>query len=300
MFISIVIPVFQSENTLDLLLERLDTCIKQLNKPFEIILVDDGSIDNSWNKILNHYHSSNHIKAIKFSRNFGQHNAITAGLELSTGNWVVVMDCDLQDQPEEIIRLLNKAEENFDVVLGQRLYRNDSIIKTSTSFLFYRILEKLSGLKFEKGIGNFGIYRRKVIHAVLSYKEKFRPFPIIVRVVGFKRCAIEVKHGKRKQGKSNYTGFGLLKGAMNTILYYSHKPIWIFIAGGLGMVSFVFFIFVSLFFMLFKINTTDLILSLILLMSFVSLNVAMIGIYVSRIFIESKNRPLYIIDEKLL
>lgn len=271
-----------------------------LNKSFEIILVDDGSRDDSWNKISKHYHSSNYIKAIKFSRNFGQHNAIAAGLNLSTGSWVVVMDCDLQDQPEEIGNLLSKAEENFDVVLGQRIYRNDSIIKISSSFLFYRIFEKLSGLKFEKGIGNFGIYKRKVIDAVLSYKENFRPFPIIVKVVGFKRCAIEVKHGKRKEGKSNYTCFGLLKGALNTIIYYSHKPIWIFIAGGLGIVCFMFFLFIGMFFLMFEINVKDLILSLILLMSFVSLNTAIVGIYVSRVFIESKNRPLFIIDEKLL
>lgn len=271
-----------------------------INKSFEIILIDDGSKDDSWNIISKHYNSSNYIKAIKFSRNFGQHNAIAAGLQFSKGSWVVVMDCDLQDKPEEIIRLINKAEEGFDVVLGQRIYRNDSFFKITTSFLFYRLLEKLSGLKFEKGIGNFGIYRRKVIDAVLSYKENFRPFPIIAKVVGFNRCAIKVSHGKRKVGKSNYTGFGLLKGAINTIIYYSHKPIWIFIAGGLGMVSFMFFLFIGIYFLIFEIKVKDLILSLIILMSFVSLNAAMIGIYVSRIFIESKNRPLFIIDEKLL
>ncbi len=300
MFISIVIPVFQAEDNLDLLLGRLERSVKELNESFEIILVDDGSLDDSWSKISNHYFSSNNIKALKFSRNFGQHNAITAGLEISTGDWVVVMDCDLQDQPEEIIRLLKKAEENFDVVLGQRIYRNDSIMKIWTSYLFYRVLEKLTGLIFEKGIGNFGIYRRNVIDAVLSYKENFRPFPIIVKVVGFKRCAIEVKHAKRKEGKSSYTGIKLLKGALNTIIYYSNKPIWIFIAGGMGVITFIFFLLLSVFFLLYEIQIRDLILSLILLLSFVSLNVAIIGIYVSRIFIESKSRPLYIIDEKLL
>ena len=299
--ISVVIPLFQAEELLGELFNRLNKSLNSLSGwRYEIILVDDGSKDSTWIKLVELHEKNPEFKAFKFSRNFGQHNAIAAGLEKSEGEWVVVMDCDLQDKPEEIPNLLNKALEGFDIVLGQRTSRQDKLFKKLTSRLFYSFFKFISGLRFEAGVGNFGIYNRKVISAVLQYKENFRPFPIIVKVVGFKRAAIEVQHGERFSGKSNYNNFGLIKGALNSIIYYSHRPIWLFLVIGLGILSFILFILLGMYFLTFKIRVNDLILILIFLMSTLSLNTSLIGVYVSRIFIESKNRPLYLIEDELI
>ena len=298
--ISVVIPLFQSEDLLDELFSRLNSILSSISGwKYEIIVVDDGSSDSTWSKIINFYKKNPNLKAVKFSRNFGQHNAITAGLERCTSEWIVVMDSDLQDRPEEIPNLLNKALQGFDIVLAQRIRRKDKFFKKLTSRLFYNFFRYISGLKFEAGVGNFGVYNKKVIDSILQYKENFRPFPIIVKVVGFSRAAIEVQHGKRYSGKSNYNSFGLIKGALNAIIYYSHRPIWLFLIIGLGTISFILFLLLGMYFLAFKILVKDLVFILIFLMSIVSLNASLIGVYVSRIFIESKNRPLFIVEKEL-
>lgn len=298
--ISIVIPLYQSEDLVDELFSRLLESLTVLtNWEYEIIVVDDGSKDSTWKKVIDFYESGLNLKAVKFSRNFGQHNAITAGLERCSGEWVVVMDCDLQDRPEEIPNLIKKAKEGYDIVLAQRITRKDTLFKRQTSKLFYKSFAYISGLRFEVGVGNFGVYNKRVINAILQYKENFRPFPIIVKVVGFRRAAIEVQHGKRLNGKSNYNNFGLIKGALNAIIYYSHRPIWLFLIIGLGTVSFILFLILGVYFLAFQINVKDLVLILIFLMSILSLNASLTGVYVSRIFIESKNRPLFIVEKEL-
>ena len=295
--LSVVIPAFQAGETISPLLQRLKNSLAPLKLVYEIILVDDGSTDETWNLIESACKSSVNLTGIKFSRNFGQHYAISAGLSKAQGERIVVMDGDLQDQPEEIPKLYMKAREGFEIVVGQRIDRKDQKFKIWSSELFYRFFKIITGLTFEPGIANFGVYHSNVIHAVLAFKENFRPFPIIVRTVGFSRTAIEVKHSPRLSGKSNYNGFSLLKGAVNTMIYYSHKPIWIFVVGILSIVAFLFFLVAGVFFLTFKISVLDLVMILVILMSFVSLNVAMIGVYVSRIFIEIKSRPSYIIEK---
>ena len=295
-----MIPLFQSEDLLDELFSRLNNILVSISGwEYEIIVVDDGSSDSTWTKISNFYKSNPNLKAVKFSRNFGQHNAIIAGLERCKSEWIVVMDSDLQDRPEEIPNLLNKASQGFDIVLAQRIKRKDRFIKKITSRLFYSFFRYISGLKFEAGVGNFGVYNHRVIDSILQYKENFRPFPIIVKVVGFDRTAIEVQHGKRFSGKSNYNSFRLFKGAFNAIIYYSHRPIWLFLIIGLGTISFILFLLVGMYFLAFKILVKDLVFILIFLMSILSLNASLIGVYVSRIFIESKNRPLFIVEKEL-
>jgi len=295
-----VIPLYQSEELLDELFLRLRKSLSVLNNwEYEIIVVDDGSYDATWMKITTLHKTISNLKAVKFSRNFGQHNAIIAGLERCVGNWIIVMDCDLQDRPEEIPNLIKKTRDGYDIVLAQRIARQDTLFKRQTSKLFYKTFAYISGLKFEPGVGNFGVYNKKVINALLQYKENFRPFPIIVKVIGFRRTAIEVQHGKRLKGKSNYNNFSLIKGAFNAIIYYSHRPIWLFLIIGLGTVSFLLFLTLSVYFLAFQILVKDLVLILIVLMSILSLNASLIGVYVSRVFIESKNRPLFIIEKEL-
>ena len=298
--LSIVIPAYQAQDTLVPLVRRIGEALSPLGKKFEVILVDDGSSDKTWTVIKSLASEFLFLSALKLSRNFGQHNAISAGLNQAKAQWIVVMDCDLQDLPEEIPKLYEKALEGYDIVVGQRITRSDKKTKIWFSKYFYHVFEKLTGLKFEEGVGNFGIYGNKVIRAVLDVQESFRPFPIIVRTVGFNRIGLEVKHGRRYKGESNYNSFNLISGAINTVLYYSNKPIWFFLIGGLGIIVFILFLILGIIFLTVSISTLQLIIGLIVLLSFVSLNIAVIGIYVSRIFVEIKRRPSYIIDELIL
>lgn len=160
---------------------RSKSCQEKENLSFELILVDDNSTDNSWNIIVEMGKKDKRVKGIKLSRNFGQHKAITAGLAKASGKWIVVMDCDLQDQPEEIPKLYAKAREGYDVVLGRRTNRQDGFFERIFSKLFYRVLGYLTDTKQDSTIGNFGIYKQKVIEAVLSMDDNLRYFPAMVK-----------------------------------------------------------------------------------------------------------------------
>ena len=139
--ISIVTPVYGCANCLERLHERLVSSLSEISENFEIIMVNDGSPDDAWDRIIQLGKRDGRIKGINLSRNFGQHHAITAGLDYAHGDWVVVMDCDLQDQPEEISKLYRKAQEGYDVVFGRRIARRDNYLKRLGSELFYKVLE---------------------------------------------------------------------------------------------------------------------------------------------------------------
>ena len=165
--LSIIIPIYKGESFLIELISRLEKVILSLNLQSEIILINDASPDNSQQIIDRICINKSHVKSIDFSRNFGQHYAIHAGLEHSQGRWIIVMDGDLQDQPEEIEKLYIKAKEGYDIVLAQRLDRKDHFFKKLSSKLFYRVFSYLTDTQQDASIGNFGIYHEKVIKAIL-------------------------------------------------------------------------------------------------------------------------------------
>jgi len=196
-------------------------------------MVNDGNLDGSWETIVELTKKDNRVKGLNLSRNFGQHNAITAGLAHCTGEWVIVIDCDLQDQPEEIRRLLEKAEEGFDIVLAQRINRRDSLLKKILSKIFYKILSYLTESKQDYRVANYGIYSKKVIKAILDMKDYIRYFPTMVRWVGFRQVTIEVEHSDRVSGKTSYSVKMLFKLALDIILSFSDKPLRLTIKLGL-------------------------------------------------------------------
>ena len=169
--ISIVSPVYRAEKILPILVSEINLVMERIGEDYEIILVDDRSPDNSWEvmKVLSSQNPK--IKSIRLSRNFGQHSAIFAGLTKTKGDWVVVMDCDMQDQPKEIAKLYKKALEGYDIVLGQRENRKDKFLKKLSSKLFYKVFNYLSGGQFNNEIGNFGIYKKKVIGSILNIND---------------------------------------------------------------------------------------------------------------------------------
>ena len=188
--LSVVIPVYNESSLIDELVKRVKTNVKLITEDYEIIIVDDGSQDNTWNSIENEAKSENRIKGIKFSRNFGHHYAITAGLHNSNGEWVVVMDGDLQDRPEVIPELYKKAHEGFDVVFVSRQNRPEKLYYRIAQKIFYWILRSLSGVDFDSRQANFSIINKKVVEAYKNFPENARFYGSTIMWLGFKRTVV--------------------------------------------------------------------------------------------------------------
>jgi len=300
--ISVVVPVYGCAECLEELHNRLVIVLNSLVKNYEIILVEDASPDDSWQKILQLTKNNSSVKGIRLSRNFGQHKAITAGLDFATGEWIVVMDCDLQDKPEEIIKLYEKANEGYDIVYARRSLRKDSWLKRNTSKLYYRVFDYLTGLKSDEAIANFGIYSKKVIKQVILFKEQNRSFPLFVRWVGFSYTSINVEHSERFIGKTSYSIKRLFSLATDTIIAHSNMPLKISISLGsiMSLSSFGYSIYLVLRYFVQDSQVegwTSVMVSIYFLSGLILLTLGILGIYIGKIFDETKERPLYIIDE---
>ena len=302
--ISIVSPVYRAEKILPILVSEINLVMERIGEDYEIILVDDRSPDNSWEvmKVLSSQNSK--IKSIRLSRNFGQHSAIFAGLTRAKGDWVVVMDCDMQDQPKEIAKLYKKALEGYDIVLGQRENRKDKFLKKLSSKLFYKVFNYLSGGQFNNEIGNFGIYKKKVIDSILNINDYIKFFPLFINWVGFRNISIPIEHGEREEGKSSYSISRLLKLAFNVIISFSDKPLRLFINFGLGIsiLSFIlgiYYLYLSITHKITQPGFSSLILSIWFLSGIIISCIGIVGVYLGKTFDQAKNRPTFIIDEEL-
>lgn len=302
--ISIVSPVYKAESLISNLVIQIRHAIKPLNENFEILLIEDGSPDKSWEQIEKLCLQFPEIRGIQLSRNFGQHHAISAGLSLARGAWIVVMDCDLQDQPSEIPKLLKKAREGYDVVLARRVLRQDGFFKKLSSIIFYHVLSWLTGMKHDPTIANFGIYSRKVIDAINSMPESIRYFPTMVRWVGFQTTSVSVEHAKRKKGETSYNFKRLLNLALDICLAYSDKPLRLVVGTGF-IISFLGFIFAAITIMqalrgeILVLGYASLIVSTWLLSGLVIFIIGVVGLYVGKCFEGIKRRPSFIISEKI-
>jgi len=302
--ISVVSPVYESVDSIQELTDRIVQIFKKLDISYEIILVNDGSKDNSWEKIVQVAQNDARIKGINLSRNFGQHYAIHAGLAHTNGEWIVVMDCDLQDQPEEIEHLINKSKEGYDIVYAVRKDRNDSSIKKLSSKFFYSIFNSLADVKHNSDVANFGIYNQRVIKAILSMNDHIKYFPAMTRWVGFNSSSIYVDHQARFLGESSYNVKSLVRLASNNILTFSNKPLRITMRLGL-IISFISF-FVGLRYLILYLKGeievlgfSSIIISIWFLSGLILFFLGIIGLYLGKAFDQVKNRPTYIIAQKL-
>jgi glycosyltransferase involved in cell wall biosynthesis len=300
--ISIVIPVYNAEKIVDKLVSEIQKVMKTINVSYEIILVDDRSPDNSWIKINELSSKFKEIKSIRLSRNFGQHPAIMAGLSQAKGEWVVVMDCDLQDQPKEIEKLYNKALEGFDVVMARRNNRKDTVIKKLVSKTFSKLFNYFSDIKMNHEVANFGIYNKKVINEVINMGDYIKSFPLFVYFVGFNRTTIEVEHAERDSGKSSYSLSKLISLAFNVIISYSNKPLKIFVIFGMiiSLISFIAGFYNIIIYLNGSIKVSgysSIIISIWLLSGIIITVIGVVGIYIGKVFEQTKNRPTYILDK---
>lgn len=302
--ISIVSPVYKGEKMVHELVSRVKENVSKLTDDFEVILVNDASPDNSWQMIMKECAVDKRIKGINLSRNFGQHRAITAGLNYAKGDWVVVMDCDLQDRPEMIPALYNKAQEGYDIVLGERVERHDKYLKKLSSILFNSIYSYLSGVKKDKRIANFGIYKQPVIKAVCDMPERDRGFGLLVTYVGFKSISIPIEHGERMEGSSSYTLAKLLKLAFGSIISNTNKPLRMMT--GLG----IFLSIASMLIALYNVvaylggiigvpGFTTTVFSIWFVGGMLMMQLGIVGLYIGKIFDQVKGRPLYVVMDEV-
>ena len=299
--LSVVIPVYRAADCLHELQRRLTAALASVTEDFECLLIEDCGGDDSWQIIGDIAREDPRFKGIQFSRNFGQHYGITAGLDYCSGDWVVVMDCDLQDAPEEIPRLYAKAQEGFDVVLAQRINRKDRAEKTLSSRLFYRLFNYLTDMQYDPRVGNFRIMSAKVVENCRNMREGLRFLPGMVEWMGFPAAKIEVEHGNRFAGESTYTFSKLLRLGTDTIIAYSDKPLRLSIRLGFGIaaLSFVIGLVLLVYASLYDIpilGWSSLIVSLFFLGGIIIANLGIIGIYLGKTFDETKRRPLYIVN----
>ena len=302
--LSVVIPVYKARDCLAELHRRLVQALEPITPDFEIVLVEDGGADGSWEVIAGLSAHDARVKGVKLSRNFGQHYAITAGLDHASGDWVVVMDCDLQDQPEEIDKLYRKAQEGFDVVIARRHERSDSIHRKLSSTLFSMLYNYLGDIKVDNTTANFSISSRRVIDYVRQFRERNRSFPIFLSSVGFRRAYIDVEHAPRFTGASSYTLGKLLDFAIQCIVSQSNKPLRLSIRFGfmLSAVSLLYAIYLLARYFVHGAGVagwTSLMVMTSFLFGLLFSNLGILGLYMGKVFDEVKHRPLYMVEQTI-
>lgn len=299
--ISIVTPIYGCGCCLRELCSRLASVLSTISDNYEIIMVNDSSPDDAWEVIKELTRGDSRVKGINLSRNFGQHHAITAGLDYVRGDWIVVMDCDLQHKPEEIPKLYQKAQEGYDLVVGMRAQRQDTYLKKLGSRLFYMALAYLIDSSIDHRITNFGIYSKKVIRSITALKEQNRPFGLLALWVGFRRFDIDIEHVSRPYGESAYTFRRMMNLAMDSILSHSDKLLRITVKLGLFLsftsILYATWLMVRYFFWATQVEGwTSIIVSIYFTAGLIVGSVGVTGLYVGKIFNEVKGRPLYLIE----
>ena len=302
--ISIVSPVYRGEKMVAELVRRNVESVTTITDDYEIILVNDASPDNSWEEIVKQCQSNPKVKGINLSRNFGQHYAITAGLHYAKGDWVVVMDCDLQDRPEEIPNLYNKAKEGYDIVYARRVARKDKFFKRLSSTLFHWVYNWLSGLEADKTIANFGVYKQCVIAEFNKMPERARSFPSLVKYLGFKDTAIDVEHAERAEGKSSYNLYKLFKLSFDVIVSNSNKPLRLAVGLGFGMaaISFLLALYnvIAKWIGIIQVDGfTTTIFSIWFVGGLMLFVMGILGLYIGKIFDQVKGRQLFVVKDKV-
>jgi glycosyltransferase involved in cell wall biosynthesis len=298
--ISVVIPVFKCEECLRHLHERLDLALEQIPGEHEIVLVDDRSPDESWHILRQLADEDDSVRLIRLSRNFGQHAAITAGIEFARGRWIVVMDCDLQDPPEEVPRLYARAREGAEIVYARRTGRRGPWFRRMASRMYFRILNASLGTDFDPDYGNFTIISRKVRDAFLRFRDKDRHYLMILRWLGYDHASIDVAHAERYAGESAYTLGTLIRFAMDGLFFQSTTLLrwstYVGFAASLGGVLLAAFFVVNYFFENTYPGWTSLAVLILLIGGLTITTVGVAGLYIGKIFTQVKDRPLYVVD----
>lgn len=302
--ISVVVPEYCGASMIPQLLERLHKSLSPITNNYEVILVNDCSPDNTWEEIVRFAKDDTHVVGLNLARNCGQQNAITAGCKYAKGRYVVVMDCDLQNRPEDLPALYNKALEGYDIVYARRVKKQFGWWKTKTSAWFHRVYDWMADSKTDESIAEFGIYSGRVIAAYNSMREVSRSFGFLISYLGFKSTAIEIQHDARAEGETSYTLSKLIKLAFDTIITNSTKPLIIAVIVGfiLSTVSFLMAVYnvIAYFFdMAIVRGYTSTIFSIWFATGILLFMMGILGLYIGKIFEQVKERPMYIVMDEI-
>lgn len=309
MKLSIIAPAYFEEDVLPFFIERATKVCQSLVSggtisDFEIIIVDDGSKDKTWRIIEESHNNDYHIKGLKFSRNFGHHIAITAGMDNANGDYIVLMDSDLQDEPEKIPEMIDKCKEGYQLVYAIRKTRDEGFFKTYASKKFYAVFNKICEIKIRPDVGIFRIMTKEVLENANLLREQGRFIHTITEWVGFNIGSILVDRPEREHGETKYSIRKMLKLAFTGITSFSTFPLTFAIYLGVivSVLSFSlagFFIIKKVFFDMGALEWPSLITTILFLGGVQLITIGIIGEYIGKIFLEVKKRPLYIVERKL-
>jgi dolichol-phosphate mannosyltransferase len=303
--ISVVAPIFREELTLHELYRRVRDALSTITQDFEIVLVSDGGGDRSWDIIRELAAMDDRVKGLMFTRNFGQHVAISAGLDVCDGDWVVVMDGDLQDRPEVIPQLFAKAQEGYEVVFVQRTNRPESPVYQFAARMFYRLFKLLANTNYDPKHGNFSIISRRVVEQYRSMGESLRFYGGILDWLGFSRTSIQAAHGERFAGAPGYNLRKRLLLAYQIILAHSDRPLHFSIVFGFLMslwsgLSGLWIILRALFIKEYSVvGWASLTVSIFFMGGIILMVLGILGIYIGKIFNQTKGRPLYVVGDRV-
>jgi glycosyltransferase involved in cell wall biosynthesis len=298
--LSLVIPIFNEDKLIDELVQRTVSALESFTPDYEVLFVDDGSTDNSLNRLLLWQQKNSRIKILSLSKNFGHQAAYTAGLEFSRGDHIAMMDGDLQDPPELLADFYNKITgEGFDIVSGKRTGRKGKRNRNIYSYLFHLLFKNVGEIKDMENFGNFSMMTREAVNALLSMKEKVRYLPGLRTFLGFRQGYIEYVRDDRFEGnpKMNFRKLFLL--ATDAIFSSSKFPLRFCLV--LGLIGTVIFMIAGIYVVIAKIfgfavsGWSSTLLSIYFLGSIQLIFLGVLGEYIYRTYKESQNRPLYFV-----
>lgn len=299
--LSVVVPCYNEEENIRAVFERVSAAVKQFD--FELLFVNDGSRDNTAEEVRKIIELDGRVKLIDFTRNFGHEAATTAGVEIAKGDAVVILDADLQDPPELIPEMVKLWQEGNQVVYGQRENRKgESLLKKITAKLYYKILSKITDHPIPENTGDFRLMDRRVVDDFKKLHEKNRFFRGLVSWVGYKQTAIRFNRDKRNAGKTKYNYGKLVTLSLDSITSFSTKPLkWITFMGVvvavLGFIAGIVFIVQKVFWNMSIEGWTSLAVIILFFSGFQIFLIGIVGEYIARMFIEVKDRPLYLVKE---
>lgn len=300
--VAVIVPVYMGEAFVEDLVQRLHDTLQRISPHYQIVLVDDRGQDNSWVLIEAEAHKDDRVLGVRLSRNFGQHPAISAGIAHASAKWYVVMDCDLQDPPEAIFDLYQAAHANkTDIVIAERVSSGLGLGRNIGSRLFNSALSWASGLEISSNLGNFRIFSDRVTEAFRRFPERLRLFPAIISQVGFSSSRIEIARSERSSGVSSYNIFKLMRLALETIVAYSEKPLWIMSGFGAIVCGLAFFYGIAIVIqaLLFGVAVPGFATIAVLVLFLGGLQtflISFVGLYVGRTLDEVKSRPTFIVE----
>jgi glycosyltransferase involved in cell wall biosynthesis len=299
--LSVVVPVYRCEGCLRELHRRLTSAVADVEGDVEFIFVEDRSDDSSWDLLRDLARNDLRVKAYRLSRNFGQHAAITAGLAQSAGRRVVVMDCDLQDPPEEIPRLYAKAQEGYDIVFARRTRKPQSLPRRLLGRAYFRLLHAFTGSTLDGSYGTFSLISRKVVDAFLRLRDRDRHYLFILHWLGFETASVDYVPAERFAGESSYSARALIAHALDGVFFQTTVLLrWIvylgFALASVGGVGAAYVFILRLTHNAFP-GWASVVVLLLVIGGFIIMSTGVTGLYIGRVFDEVRARPLYVIDE---